>query len=372
MIVLNVLKCIFNILFIISIIISAIVGAKKVFANSSQEGTKSNVSDNGNNKSNWKDNVKLLIKLSTMVVFIVGLVFIVINMKKLFWLIIFIGVPTYLEQITGIYQSFGIVEKVVKSSDNGKLSFREQAAIKILAYALWFLGIYKIFEKIIENVITYTNTYLSDVLVVLIYAMAFYLYIFFICSLSSELTFFIIKLLKKIYDLLPWKSKIKSFGDFWVNRIEKPIAFKSTLILQWEAIEKWKLSVHWIRYLLLPITFVLDTIIMFVNVMISYISSSIGYTFVLARMVKKTLNRISNWILGLSDKRVVAISFRIALIMALICIVVLNRYQPIFKMEDASTAVLEFIASAIIIPVVFEWINSVKNNHRMVENEKEM
>lgn len=79
-------------------------------------------------------------------------------------------------------------------------------------------------------------------------------------------------------------------------------------------------------------------------------------------MVKKTVNRISNWILGLSDKRVVVISFRIALIMALICIVILNRYQSIFKMKDASTAVLEFVASAIIIPVVFEWINSVKNN----------
>ena len=113
--------------------------------------------------------------------------------------------------------------------------------------------------------------------------------------------------------------------------------------------------------MLLPITFVLDTIIMFVNAMISYISSSIGYIFVLARMVKKTLNRISNGILGLSDKRVVVVSFRIALIMALLCIVILNRYQPIFKMEDASTGVLEFVASAIIIPVVFEWINSVKN-----------
>ena len=362
MIILNVLERIFNILFTISIIISAIVGMKKMFASSSQESTESNVSDNENNKSSWKDNLKLAIILSAIVVLIVGVVFIVINIKNLYWLIIFISVPTYLEQITGTYQSFGIVEKVVKSSNNGKLSFKEQVAIKTLAYALWFLGIYKIFEKVIANSYACTNVYLSDMSVALIYVLAFYLYIFFICSLLPELIFSAIRLLKKIFAILPWKSKIKSCGDFWVNKIEKPIAFKSTLISQWETIGKWKLFIRWIRYLLLPITFVLDIIIMLINVMISFISSSVGYFFVLARMVKKTVNRISNWTLGLSDKRVVVISFRIALIMALICIVILNRYQSIFKMEDASTAVFEFVASAIIIPVVFEWINSVKNN----------
>lgn len=364
MIILNVLERIFNILFITSIIISAIAGSKKMFVTSSQESTESNVSDNENNKSSWKDNLKLVIIFSTIVVFIVGVMFIAIKIKNLYWLIIFIGVPAYLEGIADTYQSFGIVEKVVKSSNSGKLSFKEQVAIKILAYALWCLGIFKIFEKVIENIYACSNVYLSDMSIALIYVLAFYLYIFFICSLLPELMFAVIKLLKKVFAILPWNSKIKSCGDFWVNKIEKPVAFKSTLILQWETIGKWKLSIRWIRYLLLPITFVLDIIIMFVNVMILLISSSVGYIFVLARMVKKTVNRISNWILGLSDRRVVVISFRIALIMALMCIVILNRYQSIFKMEDASTAVLEFVASAIIIPVVFEWINSVSINQR--------
>lgn len=54
--------------------------------------------------------------------------------------------------------------------------------------------------------------------------------------------------------------------------------------------------------------------------------------------------------------------------MALVCTVVFNRYQPIFRMQEASTAVLEFIASAIIIPIIFEWISSFKNN--LVNNAK--
>jgi hypothetical protein len=43
-------------------------------------------------------------------------------------------------------------------------------------------------------------------------------------------------------------------------------------------------------------------------------------------------------------------------------VVILNRYQSIFKIGDANTAILEFVASAIIIPVAFEWISSIKSN----------
>jgi fructose-specific phosphotransferase system IIC component len=105
-----------------------------------------------------------------------------------------------------------------------------------------------------------------------------------------------------------------------------------------------------------------DIILSGANILLSFMSSSVGYIFILARMVKKTLNRIANWLLGLSDKRIVVISFRIGIIMALVLVVILNRYQSIFKLEDANTAILEFVASAIIIPVAFEWISSSNSN----------
>lgn len=67
------------------------------------------------------------------------------------------------------------------------------------------------------------------------------------------------------------------------------------------------------------------------------------------------------WFLKLSDKHIVAVSFRLALIFSLVSIVILNRYQPFFKEYEASTTVFEFLASSIIIPVVFEWIYSIRN-----------
>lgn len=142
------------------------------------------------------------------------------------------------------------------------------------------------------------------------------------------------------------------------------------LIAAWEIISKWDQSINWIRYLLLPILFVMDIIIMFIVVLVSMINSSIGYIWILVRMVKKTISKLVRWLLNLSDKRIVAISFRIAFIMALICIVILNRYQPIFKEQEASTAILEFLASAIIIPIVFEWINSIRNKKEIIVNSE--
>lgn len=361
MIVLNTLEHIFNIIFWISIIISITGWVKRTFLISFREREQDNTSDKMPNKYNWKYNLELIIKLSTIVVIIVVMIQIAKSIKKLYWLLI-IGVPIYLELIVDTSQSFGIVGRVVRSRDNSRLSSKEYLAISTLAYILWIFGKFNIFEKIIENACMCSNVYLSDLSVALIYVLAFCTYIFFICALLPKPIVTIINTLKNIHSRLPWKDKIKGFGDYWVSKIGEPIAFKSTLILQWEIIRKRETFICWIRYLLLPLTFVLDIITNFVIILIPFISSSLGYVCVLNRMIKNAWNRLSNWLLGLSDKRIVAISFRVAPIMALVCIVVLNRYQSVFKMQETNTAILEFAASTIIIPIVFEWINSVKNN----------
>jgi hypothetical protein len=52
---------------------------KKMVSNSPKESTESNDSDNVSNKCNWKDNVKLVIALSTLVLFIAVVMFIMMN-----------------------------------------------------------------------------------------------------------------------------------------------------------------------------------------------------------------------------------------------------------------------------------------------------
>lgn len=64
--------------------------------------------------------------------------------------------------------------------------------------------------------------------------------------------------------------------------------------------------------------------------------------------------------LNLSNRRVVAFSFRVAVLMGLGGTVILNRYQPFVYYEEKSTAVLEFVSSVLIIPIVWEWIKCYK------------
>ena len=128
-----------------------------------------------------------------------------------------------------------------------------------------------------------------------------------------------------------------------------------------ESMGKHNKFLKWIRIELFPITFVLDMVINFVNILVSLANSSVGYICIICVLIYGEIKKIANKILTLSDRKIVAISFRFALIMALIVIVALNYYSTIFKMEESIT-VLEFIASTILIPVVFEWISSIKNN----------
>lgn len=363
--VLNILECIFNSIFSIYVIISFIISGKNLFLNTSESDRNNTVAENTYNELKWKEKVETIIKLVTAIVAVVIIIWIVVKMKNWYWMIIIIGIPKYLEGVVAAYQSIEIISGVVKSKDKGKLSSNELASITVVSSVIYFFKIQNIFAKIIEKVELYTETYRSDILIILLYFFAFSIYIFLICSLTSEMTITIIGVIKKICERWPWTNEIKKVEDSCISKIGKTVSVKSFLIFQWEHIGRWNGYVKWIRYLLLPFAFVIDIIFLIIRVLIyTVIWYSIGYICILIRLIKKTLDKLSNWILDLSDKRIVAISFRIALIMALVCIVVMNRYQPIFKEQEASTAVLEFVASAIIIPVIFEWINSAKNNHQ--------
>ena len=75
---------------------------------------------------------------------------------------------------------------------------------------------------------------------------------------------------------------------------------------------------------------------------------------------------IVRWIDCLSVRRVIVISFRIAIIAALLLLVALNEYG-IFCTSKETTAVVEFIASVLIIPIVFEWVHSALKKHENTE-----
>ena len=97
------------------------------------------------------------------------------------------------------------------------------------------------------------------------------------------------------------------------------------------------------------------------KILTSFLLECIGYIFLLFRLVKQSLGKIAIWINNLSDRRMVATSFRLALITTLALTVAVNRYTPLLQEYESSTNILEFVAGGILIPVIFEWITSARN-----------
>lgn len=366
MIVLYTLERIFNGLFLTSFFMLFVAKVKEVSLRYSDNCVKGIESDNsGNNASSnerWKDIVELLILISTVIVFVFVVILMSKNIKNSYWLII-IGVPGYLNGAINVYKSFEIVEKVVKSNEKGKMTFKDQIAIHILSYAFWVIGGFNIFEKVIEKAYNYKNVYLSDIMIALFYIFLTCTYLFFICSFFWRLFVSFMCVAKFVYSKLPCRNMIIAYGNYWICQTDSPIRHKSILVLQWEIIEKWNPLIRWIRYFLLPFSFALDIIIMIFKVLISLIASTIGYFCILVKKIKKTLYIVVSCIIEISDIRIVSMSFRISIIMALIFIVALNRYETIFRIQEASTAILEFLASTIIIPIIFEWISTIKKDN---------
>lgn len=329
--VLNVLECIFNGIFPIYVIILTIVSGKNLFSNNSVSDRNSGIVENTHNEYKWKEKAEAIIKLVAAIVAVVIIIWIAVKMKNWYWIIIVLVIPKCLEGVVATYQSIGIIGGVVKSKDKGKLSSKELTSIIVVSYVIYFLKLQNVFARLIEKIELHMENYLSDILIIIFYFLAFSIYIFLICSFVAEMTITIVGMLKKICERRPWKNKVKKVENYCISKIGKTASVKSFLIFQWEYIGEWNGYVKWIRYLVLPFAFVIDIILLIIRVLIyTVIWYSIGYVCVLVRMLKKTLDKLANWVLELSDKRIVAISFRIALIMALVCIVVMNRYQPIF------------------------------------------
>ncbi len=360
MFVFNILERVFNIVFILSIVFTLIDYVIKWFSNSCKEFKRKSDSSKVYIDNDSNDKIQMMTTIVSLIVFILIVFGVCFEIKRLMWLFIIIIIPTYMEKVVIAYQSIGMVKDIIQSSDRRKLSLKERTSIYLLAYGVWFLGAFNVWEKLVEKIYVFDNTYISDIGIALIYILIFSIYIFFICGLFPDLIVYTITMLRWINKKLFCSEKMKKHGDNWINRIEKSISYKSIFEMHWKYIKQIKSRVRYIMYILLPASFVADVIIMLIKVFISMIESAVGYTYVLGRMIKITMGRLADRLVELTNKRMIAICFRIAIILALVCTVVINRYQPIFRNEEATTAILEFVASAIIIPIVFDWISSIR------------
>ena len=116
-----------------------------------------------------------------------------------------------------------------------------------------------------------------------------------------------------------------------------------------------------LKFLIIISSYILTLIESFLVVVIGIFTAALGYFFMLILLINESFSSFYKWLKSLTDKRILSISTKFAVIFSLAFSVIINRYYPIFRDYAASTPAFEFTASAIIIPLIFEWIYSIRN-----------
>ena len=338
--VIDFVRKVFSLVFPISLLLSVFVRW--------EEGSKSVPETPMENTAKHRSVIRIVESAVAGIICIGTFIFITFWHKEWAWLCILFCAPAYLSRMVGAYKSVGIIGQVVGVEKADKLSLREYWAIETASYALWFLDLYKLPDKLMECAKMMPHTVASD------------LYVFLTCALLPTPLFCFSRLIISAHGAIRKKVQLGRTSDFFIDRIERPISVKPLLILAIDKTAYRHMVLRIAVWCVSPILFIADVVLFITRMLWSFLLTSIGYILLLLRMIKRTVGKMIVWINHLSDRHVVVISFRVALIAALTITVIRNRYEPLLKEYEASTGTLEFIASAILIPVIFEWISTTK------------
>ena len=312
----------------------------------------------------WKDTAFLtLIILSTLITVIIPIW--LLDNSILESIVVF---SFFLKLIVQFIPSATVLKNIVSEKSGGNLNVQEFSALYFLAIIFGYSKTFDIPEKIQMFAESLNNFVLADLITTSFYIVFTCMCIFFISTLILNPLKLLIKIAKKVVRFISKKkiNYILSKLEYVTNRQFYPKTFFVSII-EYAARKENKL----LKILLGIVSIllgVIDIIRITVELLASYLVSILYFIFLLLKQICHILRKICIWIEGFSDKTFIAISFRLAIILGLSCTVILNRYNSFLYNEDNSTAVLEFITSAIIIPVIFEWISSYKNKKQIKSN----
>lgn len=347
--VINVAKSMFMWSFVISSFLS-------IFIDFNKKDISSLPPSNEDKTSKLESVITIITVLITIATMIGGLLIIIFKYENLRWIIALVTIPLYLSHIVSAYSSVGIVRKVVQLESKDRLSVRENWAIQTIAYLLFLIDVYKLSTKLMDSLKNIENNIIYDLLYITSYILMLFLYTFLICALLSRPLILLSKLLIKLNGFLKNKMKISKIGDFFIKEINKNNLERPLLLKLVEVTKMRCNALCALVWILSPIFIIIDVCLSVLKILRSFLFECIGYLFLLLRMIKRTIGKLILWINNLLDRKLVATSFRVALIVTLTLTVIVNRYTPLLREYESSTGVLEFVSSAILIPVIFQWI----------------
>lgn len=310
----------------------------------------------------WKDTIWIIL----MLIAVILLVSIAQFMSSVYitrFLMTIIMISYILGQIASFFPSAETVGNIVRGKASKILGANDYSCIITLAILVSILNTYGILDKAVEYVNCQTNTILSDWMMLGFYVVSIAITTFFICSLALTPLKIAIKLFVKISSRFSnWKER--PFLNKLKKRVNGTYSTKTWTVSLIECSINHRSVVRYLFRLGVPITIILDILRLAVLLVYELAVSIVWHLVCITMSVGKVFSKIGKWILSLSDRNVVIISFRIAIILGLGCTVVINQYEP-FLINPETTSVFEFLSSTIIIPVILEWILSYKTQIKM-------
>lgn len=357
--IINVLKKVFIIVFSVSLCMTAAQNTEKAVSKRKGKGTSKR---DLTGKESWNSKCDALIKFSTLLLLLGTVLVLLIHFPQYSWMLVVFALPIYLADCVNAGIAAHTFYDVIKSNDKVSLSNDEIQSIHSISYVVFLLTMWTPFDLVWNYITTQSSPILSDACSILFITSILFVYSFLIFSLISTPICRIARI------ITTWKKK----SSFMVYLKKISLYLTNHLLSQYQSrtflgytLNYWKnvtLSgqivvstscslpfLLWMWLLGLWFLFLDGVVWLFLLLLFCYDR--------LQSAINSLLVRISN----LSDKNAVSLSFRAALIVSLACVVILNRYHPIFREYERTTAVFEFIASSIIIPVIFEWIYGLRN-----------
>lgn len=174
--------------------------------------------------------------------------------------------------------------------------------------------------------------------------------------------------LRKLFEFLARKigSKSKRLSLYFWRIWDTPLLRARLTDKIIDKAKKSKLGLKIFLFVIVIPVFIIDVIHNFALLFYSFfVCSCLGAVIAFARMIGKGVLRLLISVTEIPGYMVARNTFRLSGIIALFIMVIINRTEVLYSTEEIFLTITEFLASAIIIPVIFEWIHSSRNSHVM-------
>ena len=281
-------------------------------------------------------------------------------------LVVLVTVPTVFQQINEAIKASESLSPVVLGYENRDLTFKDKLHIEIVSVAFLYLNTMFPFNKIVMFInnsllsISWTEITMSVFVLLYVYIFSF---------------LFVVELIVPFYHLRLAVDLIvkvtcsinKRLNDFKRYRLlGVPQAHLSSRV--WDSAK----DAHLIKKMLLSVPFIIAFFLDYFVGLLCF--SSYWIVFVLGGAVLEFLMlfgriivRIIRFITSIPGRRVLKGSFRLSGIVSVTICVIASRLSLFCYNDDDFIGIVEFIASAIIIPIIFEWIYNYNRSEERIE-----